>query len=61
MNGYAFCAFYQTFSVVSNRPPVLRPPVFVSKEILKMRNEAWIKGLILGEVRFWNWESHVGN
>lgn len=32
-----------------------------SKEILKLRNEAWIKGLNLGEVRFWNWESHVGN
>jgi len=26
-----------------------------SKEILKLRNEAWIKGFNLGEVRFWNW------
>ncbi|MEQ8175689.1 MAG: anti-sigma factor [Syntrophomonadaceae bacterium] len=28
-----------------------------TKEILKLRNEAWIKGLNLGEVRFWNWSN----
>jgi hypothetical protein len=29
-----------------------------SKEILKLKNEPWISGIIVGEVRFWNWSSN---
>lgn len=27
-----------------------------SKEILKLKKEAWVAGIYLGEVRLWNWE-----
>ncbi len=27
-----------------------------SKEILKLREESWVAGIYLGEVRLWNWE-----
>lgn len=29
-----------------------------SKEILKLKNEPWISGITVGEVRFWNWSSN---